>query len=31
MDELKQFFSEGAKEVRGIYYDGEEWVINENR
>jgi hypothetical protein len=30
LDALKLFFHESKKEVNGIYYDGSDWVINEN-
>jgi hypothetical protein len=30
LDDLKLFFHESKKEVNGIYYDGSDWVINEN-
>ena len=30
LDDLKLFFHESKKGVNGIYYDGSDWVINEN-
>ena len=30
LDDLKSFFQESRKEVNGIYYNGSDWVINEN-
>lgn len=30
LEALKHFFHESKKEVNGIYFDGKNWVVNEN-